>query len=56
MIKIRATITNSQELDKLIEVLEDNFTLLQISRKYENKTGNEKSLYKRVYIDLEQKD
>lgn len=55
MIKVRATITNVKYLYKLVECLQNDFKVLQVSDAYENNRGSIKSTYKRVYIEIESK-
>lgn len=54
MLKLRITFNknNEQELEQAIEVLEQTFDIIEISKSYDNANSN----YSRVYIDLENKD
>ena len=56
MIKIRIEYADSpkgcEELEKLIDVLEESYTILSRSKPYTNRN----SLYKRVYVEAKKKD
>lgn len=56
MIKIRIEYADNpkgcEELEKLIDVLEESYTILSKSKPYTNRN----SLYKRVYVEVEKKD
>lgn len=53
MIKVRLEYADSQngieELQKVLDVLEKNFTILSKSKAYANRNN----LYKRIYLDIE---
>ena len=55
MIKIRLEYADNpkgiKELQKALDVLEKDFTILSKSKAYENRN----SLYKRIYLDIEEK-
>ena len=55
MIKVRLEYADSQngieELQKVLDVLEKDFTILSKSKAYVNRN----SLYKRLYVEIEEK-
>lgn len=55
MIKIRLEYADNQngieELQKVSDVLEKNFTILSKSKPYQNRNSS----YKRLYLDIEEK-
>lgn len=51
MIKLRATIIDLKELDKLLKLLIKDFNVLRISKEYKNRKSN----LRNIYIDVEKK-
>lgn len=52
MLKLRVTYSDSADKDKLINELDKQYRILNVSKEY---PGKGKSLYKNTYIDLSDK-
>lgn len=51
MIKLRLEYLENSELEKALDILEQDFNILNQSKPYQNRN----SLYKRLYVDIEEK-